>query len=496
MSTLSEPATTTAERRASGFQPIAAYGLLADCTSAALVDLDGSIDWLCMPHFDSPALFAADPRPQRRPLVDRAGRPEHLRAPLSARHARDRDDLHHRDRQRAPGRRDGLRPRPARPRPRARRAARGAAPGRGDRRHGRARDGARAASRVRARAPAVPDGGWRRAHLRRPQPDRGLGRRSGGHRRLDHACDLHRRRGRARRLRTALGAGPRRAPGRVRARRRRRSHRRHRRGLALLGGRARRLRRLAQGARLAQHARAQGPDLPADRRHRRRADLLAARGRGRRAQLGLPLRVDPRRQPDHRGALHRRLLGRGRGVRLLHDELGRRARQRRLAADHVRNPRGARPLRARARAPARLARLAPRARGQRRLEPDAARRLRGAAQRPAHLPGQARRAAPRDPGLRRRPRRHRRAALARDRLGDLGDARRAASPPVVEGPVLDGARPRGQARAQALRARRAWPSGPPSATAFAKRSSSAAGARPSRPTRSPSTPTSSTPPHC
>src|ERR671934_1941840 len=58
MSTLSEPATSAAERRASGFQPIAAYGLLADCTSAALVDVDGSIDWLCMPHYDSPAVFA------------------------------------------------------------------------------------------------------------------------------------------------------------------------------------------------------------------------------------------------------------------------------------------------------------------------------------------------------------------------------------------------------------------------------------------------------
>ena len=58
MSTLSEPATTTAERRPSGYQPIADYGLLADCTSSALVDRDGSIDWLCMPHYDSPAVFA------------------------------------------------------------------------------------------------------------------------------------------------------------------------------------------------------------------------------------------------------------------------------------------------------------------------------------------------------------------------------------------------------------------------------------------------------
>jgi alpha,alpha-trehalase len=58
MSILSEPTLSPALGRASDFRPIADYGLLADCTSAALVDRDGSIDWLCMPHYDSPALFA------------------------------------------------------------------------------------------------------------------------------------------------------------------------------------------------------------------------------------------------------------------------------------------------------------------------------------------------------------------------------------------------------------------------------------------------------
>jgi alpha,alpha-trehalase len=38
--------------------PIAEYGLLADCNTAALVDRAGSVDWLCLPRYDSDAVFA------------------------------------------------------------------------------------------------------------------------------------------------------------------------------------------------------------------------------------------------------------------------------------------------------------------------------------------------------------------------------------------------------------------------------------------------------
>ena len=41
------------------YQPIENYGVIGDLHTVALVGIDGSIDFMCFPHFDSPSIFAA-----------------------------------------------------------------------------------------------------------------------------------------------------------------------------------------------------------------------------------------------------------------------------------------------------------------------------------------------------------------------------------------------------------------------------------------------------
>ena len=270
--------------------PIEDYALIGDRGTAALVGNDGSVDWLCLPRFDSPACFAAllGDEDNGRWLLAPADEYEVTRSYVGDTALLETTfttaDGHRHD-----PRRDAHQRRPRRP----------GAPGHGRARHGP--DAARVGGPPRLREdPALGEPTSRRRRTARrpssPSPGRTswccAGPRLPAGRRRPARRRVRRGRGRGADLRDDLGAV---LGRRTRCRRPRRRHREHpRRG----GGLEPRLpgRRPAPRPGRAQPADPAAAHPRRDRRHRRRADHLAARGLRRRAQLGLPLHLAPRRR--------------------------------------------------------------------------------------------------------------------------------------------------------------------------------------------------------
>ena len=317
------PTSLPAAEAAGESVPVADYGMLADCASAALVTRDGSIDWLCLPRYDSPAIFARllDPdaghwsiRPRGEFTVERRYLPGTLVI----------ETTFTTDRQRAAA--------PMRwPSPRASAATTSGSALRTS-----------CCAAWRASTATSPWSWSSRRDLSTGWSSRCFRQTEGGGRTFGGPNQVAVRAGvpvmvdgadMTAAFTVAAGeeaafslAGP---PSRTR-----------RRGCppgwsapgsptpprhGTPGSANTTSTKARTATRPLLLARAQGPDLPPDRRDRRRSDDVAAGDGRRRAQLGLPLLVDPRLEPHARGALHRHVPRRGRELRLVHDERRRRA---------------------------------------------------------------------------------------------------------------------------------------------------------------------------
>ena len=339
------------------FPRIGSYGFLSDCHTSALVSYDGSVEWLCLPCFDSPSVFTA--------LLDRgAGHfrvwPEGVVVPISRRYEPGTlilettwvtdtgwvlviDSLSIGEW--APEGGDGGRPQTGHESDSSLLRIAHCIDGEVD---------------LQARVPSPLQLRRRGAHLER-RSSSGIAVAEGdgalSHRQHRLRAERIRRggsrlhppsRGRVRVLRDRLGPGAGRTPQRPR------------------GARAARvdsgfLARVASPRRLSRPSLAnpsaalgpgaEGPHLRPHGGDRRGCDHLAARDSGGRAQLGLPLQLDPRLDLLALGDAHPRLRRGGPG---LHGVPRRRTDQGPGTADHVRGGRAKGPDRAHPRPPLRL----------------------------------------------------------------------------------------------------------------------------------------------